>query len=295
MTFVDLPALVKLVRLPSVVTVPGDVLAGDAWGGHSGELSIASLIGSSSLTYLAGMALNDWADRDEDAIDRPGRPIPAGDVKPAVALTLATALSAAGLALAARGGRGLRTLSVAAPLTAAVWTYDLRAKQTPAGPGTMALARALDVLVGAGRLDLDAAPAACLVGAHTLLITIVSRREAQGATPVLAVGALAGAAATTVAAARLARGGDRTQPAGAAQRAALVCVGLYACTMGQAGLAALRDPSAASLQRFVGAGVFANMPLQASLLAARGRVREAAAVLAAWPLGRRVARKVAVT
>ncbi len=60
--------LVKLTRLPSVVTVPGDVLAGAAWASDPGkDVSVVELVCSSCLAYIAGMALNDWADREEDA------------------------------------------------------------------------------------------------------------------------------------------------------------------------------------------------------------------------------------
>ena len=35
---------------------------------------------------MAGMALNDYADREIDAVERPGRPIPSGRVTPEFAL-----------------------------------------------------------------------------------------------------------------------------------------------------------------------------------------------------------------
>ena len=70
-----------LVRLPSVLSVPGDVLLGtttSARGEH--PLRIAGLTAASSCLYMAGMALNDYADRDVDAKERPKRPIPSGRV-----------------------------------------------------------------------------------------------------------------------------------------------------------------------------------------------------------------------
>jgi 4-hydroxybenzoate polyprenyltransferase len=76
---------------------------------------------------------------------------------------------------------------------------------------------------------------------------------------------------------------------------ALAAVGTYAFAMGGAGRAAMKNPDAAGLQRLVGTGVMANMPLQAALLASRGRVASAAALLAGFPFARRAARKVAVT
>ncbi|EUA90975.1 ubiA prenyltransferase family protein [Mycobacterium ulcerans str. Harvey] len=50
------------------------------------------------------MVLNDWADRKRDAVERPERPIPSGDVSPAAALSAATILAAAGVAAAAAAG-----------------------------------------------------------------------------------------------------------------------------------------------------------------------------------------------
>ena len=290
--------LVRLVRLPSVVTVPGDVLAGAAWGADRTAAGGAARVASSSLAYLAGMAVNDWADRDEDAIERPTRPIPAGEISAETALMVGVGLSLGALALASvrdrDRDRGRSSLGITVALLLSVWAYDLKAKQTPAGPWTMALARTLDVLVGAGSAQRGALAPAGVIGAHTLLITLVSREEAQGASARLAAGALAGVALTTAAATTLvARAG---RPGGTVGRALQFgSVGVYAAVMTRAGIGALRGGDAASAQRFVGAGVFANMPLQAALLAARGRGAQAVAVLGSWQLGRRLGRRVAVT
>ena len=43
----------------------------------------AGLAGASVLPLLGGMAANDWADRELDAVERPERPIPSGRVAPA--------------------------------------------------------------------------------------------------------------------------------------------------------------------------------------------------------------------
>jgi UbiA prenyltransferase family len=296
MTSLAASPVVRLVRLPSVITVPGDVLAGAAWTADRAPATAAARVASSSMAYLAGMALNDWADRVEDAVERPTRPIPAGEIGADTALAIAAALSAGALVLAAVRGRGHGSLTVTAPLLATVWAYDLRAKQTPAGPWTMALARALDVLVGARSPRRDALAPAGLIGAHTLLITFVSRQEAHGASRELAAGALGGVALTTAAAAAVVRHAGSADGVSRAGRALQFgCVAVYASIMTRAGIGALRDGDAASTQRFVGAGVFANMPLQAAMLAARGRAAQAAAVLGSWQFGRRLGRRVAVT
>jgi 4-hydroxybenzoate polyprenyltransferase len=335
--------LVRLVRLPAVLTVPGDVLLGAAWSeeGEAGGLSVAVLALGSSLLYLGGMALNDWADRARDARERPWRPIPAGEVAPAVALGSAVVLTAGALAAGglARGGRGLRA---AARLAGVVWAYDLVAKDTPAGPWAMALARALDVSMGAlpaarpgwrlrlvvpppalssrpgaGRWPRGARLPATVVGAHALLLTLVSAREVSGGSPAVARRALGGFVATAATAAGLALGGrpaagpthgghpaaGRRPTAGltpgsrrAGERAlALACLALYGATVGRAGVDAVRRPDPVRLQRLVGAGVLATMPLQAALLAGRGRPAAACAVLAGWPLARWAGRETAVT
>ncbi len=302
-----LSAFVRLVRLPSVLTVPGDVLLGAAWGGEGEEpAAVATLALGSSLLYLGGMALNDWADRELDARERPGRPLPAGEVAPAVALGSAVALTGGALVAAGAAG-GVRKLRGVLPLVGAVWLYDLRTKDTSAGPWTMAFARALDVLAGVGRngdsrrrrvspgfarRPLRAGPPAAVMGAHALLLTLVSAREVDGADRALAGWALLGVVATTAAAATLILVGPGSADTPAP---ALVCLSFYGWAMGRAGVAALRRPAPVRLQRLVGAGVLANMPLQAALLAGRGRRVPAAALLTAWPAARWAARRTAVT
>lgn len=143
----DLRAWAELLRVSALFTVPGDALAGAASCGVRPNRGTALAVGASLCLYEAGMALNDWADRDEDAVERPHRPIPSGRITPNAALAAATGLTATGLFLASRAGRPSLALSTA--LAATVWAYDLRLKHTAAGPAAMGAARALDVLLGA--------------------------------------------------------------------------------------------------------------------------------------------------
>ncbi|WP_282701214.1 SCO3242 family prenyltransferase [Streptomyces sp. CC219B] len=193
-----LRAWAELLRLPALFTVPGDALAGAAATAAPPNPRTLLAIGSSLCLYEAGMALNDWADRHEDAAERPHRPLPSGRVRPAAALTAACALTGTGLALAARAGRP--ALAVAAPLAATVWAYDLKLKHTLAGPVAMAAARALDLLLGAaattGRTR-TALPSAALLGTHTLAVTAVSRNETQGGSSLTPLAALAATALLT--------------------------------------------------------------------------------------------------
>ncbi|MFD9849699.1 SCO3242 family prenyltransferase [Streptomyces parvus] len=243
-----LRAWAELLRVSALFSVPGDALAGAAAVGRRPGRGTASAIGASLCLYEAGMALNDWADRDEDAVDRPHRPIPSGRISPAAALGAAGVLTAAGLALAARAGRP--ALTVATGLAATVWAYDLHLKHTKAGPAAMAAARSLDLLLGAtataegaapgagtpggGRLSdnvagvtaaataaavptpgtltasLPALPAALVLGAHTYGVTAVSRHEAQGGSTGVPLAVLA---TTTALAAAVLGGGERSRRA----------------------------------------------------------------------------------
>ncbi|WP_405824793.1 UbiA family prenyltransferase [Streptomyces sp. NBC_00838] len=143
----SLRAWAELLRVSALFTVPGDALAGAASAGVRPNRGTALAVGASLCLYEAGMALNDWADRDEDAVERPHRPIPSGRITPNAALAAAGGLTATGLLLASRAGRPALALSTA--LAATVWAYDLRLKHTAAGPAAMGAARTLDVLLGA--------------------------------------------------------------------------------------------------------------------------------------------------
>ncbi|WP_369147506.1 UbiA family prenyltransferase [Streptomyces sp. R44] len=140
-------AWAELLRVSALPSVPGDALAGAATTGARPGRGTLHAIGASLCLYEAGMALNDWADRHEDALERPHRPLPSGRVTPGAALAASAALTLAGLGLASRAGRP--ALVTATALATTVWAYDLGLKHTPAGPATMATARALDLLLGA--------------------------------------------------------------------------------------------------------------------------------------------------
>ncbi|MPY60030.1 SCO3242 family prenyltransferase [Streptomyces spongiae] len=313
-------AWAELLRLPALFTVPGDALAGAAAAGATRPNSGTLLaIGSSLCLYEAGMALNDWADQAEDAVERPQRPLPSGRVRPASALAAAGALTAAGLALAARAGRPAFT--VALPLAATVWSYDLTLKRTPSGPLSMAAARTLDLLLGAAATTgttRAALPSALALGAHTFAVTTVSRRETQGGS---SLAPLVGLATTGALTWRLARepgpgsgpAPDATgpvrrltatnptgtpNPAVPARPAAVLCSALaatYAATTALPLFHATLNPSPPLTQRAVGSGIRALIPLQAALTARAGAPGMALFTAALAPAARSFARKVSIT
>lgn len=185
-------AWAELLRVSALFTVPGDALAGAAAAGVRPGRRTGLAVGASLCLYEAGMALNDWADREEDAAERPERPIPSGRIRPGAALAAAGGLTAAGLVLAACAGR--RAAVVAGGLAGTVWAYDLGLKHTKAGPAAMAAARSLDLLLGAAASSpvgiRPALPSALVLGGHTYAVTAVSRRETQGGAPLTALAAL---------------------------------------------------------------------------------------------------------
>lgn len=284
------PALkdyVQLVRAPAALTVLGDTVAGSAAAGLRMTGRRLLLPFSSVAFYWAGMALNDWADRKLDAVERPERPIPSGRVSPGAALGTGAALTTAGLGLAALGG-GRKAMAVAVPLAVSVWAYDTVFKPTAAGPFAMAVCRTLDVLLGAGGETRRAATAAAAVGVHTLGVTALSTGEVHGANPGTARAALV----TTSAATTLAVSGPACTRW---NRLVSVAAGSgYAGFVGRAQTEAVRDPSAKVVRHATKTGIHGMVPLQASL-AARRSVLGAALVAAALPIARRLSRKVSPT
>ncbi|MFD9751801.1 SCO3242 family prenyltransferase [[Kitasatospora] papulosa] len=304
-----LRAWAELLRVSALFTVPGDALAGAAATGRRPGRGTALAMGASLCLYEAGMALNDWADREEDAVDRPHRPIPSGRVAPGAALAAAGALTAAGLALAARAGRP--ALAVASGLAATVWAYDLRLKHTRLGPAAMASARALDLLLGAtatagaapaapgpaGTHPPSAAlPAALALGAHTYAVTAVSRHEVQGGSTAAPLAALAGVAGLGAAALRGRPAHGEPSPAAATGTLLLPAfVAAYLRTAAVPLLHAALNPSPPLTRRAVGGGIRAMIPLQATLAARAGSPLVGLAAMGLVPLARALSRKVSPT
>ncbi len=276
----------ELVRAPAILSVLGDTLAGGAAAGRTATGRRALLPLASGCLYAAGMALNDYADRDVDAVERPERPIPSGRIAPRRALAVACGLGGSGLALAAAGG-GRRALVVAVPLAGCVWVYDAVVKDRPSGPVVMAACRGLDVLMGAGWGGLRAAlPAAAALTVHTAGVSVLSRGEVHGTTTRTAALAAAGTAAVGLAAAALPAPG-RTASAGAATGVAAAAY-LAACLPAQLGAARL--PTAGRAHAATKAGIRAMVPLQAAWAArAAHAARAAQAARAAGPSGTRAA------
>ncbi|MFC7339842.1 SCO3242 family prenyltransferase [Saccharopolyspora griseoalba] len=273
-------ALVELTRAPAALTVLGDSVTGAVSAGRRLRGRRAVLPAASAAAYWAGMVLNDWADREVDAAERPERPIPSGRIEPVLALGLAAGLGGAGLLIGAAAGRSRQ----ATALLVSVIGYDVVFKPNPAGPVSMAACRALDVLLGGGR---DSWPAAARVAAHTWAVTSLSRGEVHGASPRTAATA---AAVTGLITASLPLG-----CASPAHRAAVVSLGTaYAGAVGGPQWRARADPRAARVREATRRGVHGTVLLQAAL-SARRNLPAAAALVAVLPAIELLGRKVSPT
>ncbi|WP_030664159.1 SCO3242 family prenyltransferase [Streptomyces rimosus] len=306
----------QLLRVSALFTVPGDALAGAAAAGARADARTLRAMGCSLCLYEAGMVLNDWADQDEDARERPDRPLPSGRIRPAAAMAAAVALTGAGLALAAAAGR--TTAAVAGALAATVWAYDLKLKHTSAGPAAMGLARGLDLLLGAvasGRRPLRPAVfiSSAALAAHTYAVTCVSRNETTGGSSRAPLAALAASAAIgTALVTKRSPGLDGTGAGGGvaarasvsgATRESRLARGLmmpsfaaaYVAAAARPFLHAALNPSPPLTQRAVGGGIRSMIPLQAALAARAGAPVVGGALLALAPVARRLSQKVNLT
>jgi 4-hydroxybenzoate polyprenyltransferase len=199
----------QLVRLPNLPSAMADIgMAGLATGAlaHPGAwLPFTILLLASSCLYMAGMVLNDFFDVEQDARERPDRPIPSGRVSRREAAWLGAFLLASGvlvallagwaMALLGQTGNVTRPVVIALCLVVAILLYDGWLKRTWLGPLVMGSCRFLNVLLG---LSLAGAAAwslglhlAGVVGLYIVGVTWFARTEARTSSQA----ALAGAAA----------------------------------------------------------------------------------------------------
>ena len=176
-------AWLRILRLPNLLTVPGDVLAGfllapAAGGGDWAQLLLA--IPAGLLLYAAGLVLNDLFDYAEDLRDRPDRPLPANEISREAAATAALILFWIAAFLAAF----FDALAVAIPLILGIILYDVGLKRRPwLGPFLMGACRAGNLLLGAAVATdgLPAAPApwlaAAALGLYVAAVTHLARNE----------------------------------------------------------------------------------------------------------------------
>lgn len=222
----NLRALLELMRVSNLPTVWSNVAAGYAIGltfsyayvydvrtldvGFFDSVSYMTtrlwvhlflMLTGISLIYCGGMVLNDYWDRDLDAVERPTRPIPSGRIQAGTAGVVAVTMLTAGFLLA--GGYWVSSLidnssgaafilphlSALSMLIACVVLYNRVHQKTVASVSLMGLCRSLAFLTPAlllapfprGRTTwfiFVFGPALCLL-LYTLAISIIARREVE--------------------------------------------------------------------------------------------------------------------
>jgi 4-hydroxybenzoate polyprenyltransferase len=180
-------AWLRLLRLPNLLTVPGDVLAGfllapaeTATGSDWAQLLLA--IPAGVLLYVAGLFLNDLFDYAEDLRERPYRPLPAKHISRESAATGALVC----LWIAAFLAAFFDALPVAIPLILCIILYDIGLKRIPVlGPLLMGACRAGNLLLGAAAASEGVSPApspiaaAIVLGLYIAILTHFARTEVR--------------------------------------------------------------------------------------------------------------------
>lgn len=181
----------RLLRVPNLLTVPGDpvagflLAAGVAGGGFSWAMICA--VGASLCLYCFGLILNDMVDLKVDLCERPDRPLPSGEItfNSARGVAVAFALSGLNLALFA----GVHVLYVAMALSALIILYNAGFKNVRIlGVITMGLCRGFSFLLGVfavlpsleSVLSVEGAPVLlgfCAITLTFIGISAVARRE----------------------------------------------------------------------------------------------------------------------
>ncbi len=155
----------QLLRLSLAPSAAADAAAGMVLGAGFWPSGAAPwlLIAASLAVYHGGLGLNDWADRHQDQITRPERPLPSGRIASRTAVLVSVGLLVSGPLVAGFAGY-LATLQVSEPASAsaalaalalglaalAATAYDLGPRGPRLGPGMLATCRALNL--GAGIL-----------------------------------------------------------------------------------------------------------------------------------------------
>jgi 4-hydroxybenzoate polyprenyltransferase len=143
---VKLGVALKLGRVSNLPTVTTNVLAAVALSGAEPSIfALVAICAGISLLYIAGMYLNDFFDRTVDALERPERPIPSGQVSAGEVFGAGFALLAFGVltiaGVAFTAGGGWLALASAITLASLIVVYNVHHKANPLAPLVMGLCR----------------------------------------------------------------------------------------------------------------------------------------------------------
>ena len=181
-----------LIRLPNLFTLPSNILLGFILVSTftlttTSVIQILMLVTISTLLYCVGLVLNDLFDYEIDRKERPNRPIASGKISRKIAIIIVTIFISIALTLSLLVS--VTTFGISALLLVIIFGYDRYAKNTNAGPFTIAAARVTNVILGASANinSVDNFPQNILLVfvltitfVYVSLIGFLSRYEVQG-------------------------------------------------------------------------------------------------------------------
>ncbi len=144
----QLKDFLRLIRFPATFTAISNIIV--AYAISSNEIKLIELIIlciSSAFLYSAGMILNDYADKKNDKLHNPKRPLPSGSVNESTALLFGITFIATGIGFAFFAS--LKSGFVSIVLSFIILSYDFVLKKTFIGAAIgMGLCRAINILLG---------------------------------------------------------------------------------------------------------------------------------------------------
>jgi 4-hydroxybenzoate polyprenyltransferase len=193
----SIKAWAQLLRLPNVFTALADVIAGallalGRWPEGDEVLTLIRVCFASACLYSAGMVLNDFFDVEEDARDRPFRPIPSGRVKRNAAGYVGFGLLLIGFIFGCPWDWSenwqerlyplARIVSclISFALAGMILLYNAWLKRTWFGPLAMGSCRFLNLLLGAANalwIPKYVCYAALFVGMYISLVSFIAKYE----------------------------------------------------------------------------------------------------------------------
>ncbi len=172
-----------LARVSNLPTVWTNVLAAYVVTGAA-LYSMPMAVLAMTLFYTAGMFLNDASDAAIDTVERPERPIPAGDVSRLEALIAGVVWLAGGEMILTQLPHPSPALMWGVALAAAIVAYDYKHKGQTFAPVVMGLCRALVYCTAAagatGTVTMPIAIAAVVVWIYIIGLTWVAKTPGLG-------------------------------------------------------------------------------------------------------------------
>ncbi|MFC1591325.1 UbiA family prenyltransferase [Thermodesulfobacteriota bacterium] len=170
----------RLVRLPNLFTLPGDIMVGYFFTGQDNPALLGCLVLVSLCLYSAGIIQNDLCDLGEDRSYRLARPLVTGAITPRQAKIALAILLCTAIFFSASGGR--YSILCAALLLGMILFYNSKARRWKyVGFAVMGLLRAGNMLLGASAMIHMLSPGlvavACCEAAYVFVICVLAHNE----------------------------------------------------------------------------------------------------------------------